>query len=212
MKTTIKIILTLIMYPAISMSQASNIDTAKMPGLMVSPDGEIAIKPSATSASTDFDFFEGKWELAAHRLKERLVNCKEWTDFTVNIDMYRILNGKGNIDHGLLPSFDGKPAFEGMTLRLFDPKTRLWSIYWITSTTSKLGVPNVGSFDGNVGYFYSKDIYNGKAVITVIKWDKTDPDNVKWSQAFSADNGKTWEWNWYMLEKRVSNTNNKRNG
>jgi len=30
------------------------------------------------------------------------------------------------------------------------------------------------------------------------KWDKTDPDRPEWSQAFSDDEGRTWEWNWYM--------------
>jgi len=34
-------------------------------------------------------------------------------------------------------------------------------------------------------------------------WDKTDIDNPIWSQAFSTDNGKTWEWNWYMYTNRI---------
>jgi len=33
----------------------------------------------------------------------------------------------------------------------------------------------------------------------VFRWDTTDKENPVWSQAFSDDNGKNWEWNWYMF-------------
>jgi hypothetical protein len=48
--------------------------------------------------------------------------------------------------------FDGKP-FEGFTLRLFDPKTRLWTIYWADSNEGRLDGGKVGSFDGDLGEF-----------------------------------------------------------
>ena len=70
------------------------------------------------------------------------------------------------------------------------------------STTGVMDPPVVGSFVGNIGRFYCKDVINGKAVIVMFQWDKTDPNNPVWSQAFSPDKGKTWEWNWYNTSRR----------
>jgi hypothetical protein len=66
-----------------------------------------------------------------------------------------------------------------------------------------LDVPVTGSFENGIGRFYSKDIFNGKDILVMFLWDATDPGKPVWSQAFSDDNGKTWEWNWYMYMSRV---------
>ena len=113
----------------------------------------------------------------------------------------KILNGLGNTDN-FLTSFDGRP-FEGMTLRLFNPVTKLWSIYWADSNVGVLDTPVVGSFDNNIGTFYTKDVFNGKNIIVMFQWDKTDINKPVWSQAFSEDNGNTWEWNWYMYQSKA---------
>ncbi|MBA4183266.1 MAG: hypothetical protein H0X49_04550, partial [Acidobacteria bacterium] len=52
------------------------------------------------------------------------------------------------------------------------------------------------------GKFYARDVFQGKDIIVLFNWDKTNPDVPIWSQAFSLDNGKTWEWNWYMTAYR----------
>jgi hypothetical protein len=78
-----------------------------------------------------------------------------------------------------------------MTVRLFDPKTRLWSIYWADSNGGKFDPPVVGSFENNVGHFFTKDIFNGKAILVIFRWDARDKENPTWSQAFSEDSGKT---------------------
>ena len=90
---------------------------------------------------------------------------------------------------------DGKP-WEGRTIRLFNPATRLWSLYWIASNANIMDPPVVGSFENGIGHFFCKDTFNGKKVIVLFRWDKRDEDYPVWSQAFSPDNGKTWEWNW----------------
>jgi hypothetical protein len=54
----------------------------------------------------------------------------------------------------------------------------------------------VGSFNNGIGLFFGKDYQVGRPVIVVFRWDKTNPERPVWSQAFSDDNGKTWEWNY----------------
>ena len=90
-----------------------------------------------------------------------------------------------------------------MTLRLFNPQTKLWSIYWADSAVVTLDKPVVGSFDAGIGRFFTRDVWEKTPIIMQFEWDKTDPEAPVWSQAFSADEGKTWEWNWYMHLSRA---------
>jgi hypothetical protein len=176
--------------------------TLSLPLLNFKPDGELDIKPSTTSSKTDFDFFEGKWDLHNKKLKTRFNNCNEWAEFFSTQEMYKILNGIGNIDN-FLADFEGE-KFEGMTIRLFNPKTKLWSIYWADSNNGILDSPVVGSFENNVGHFFTKDVFEGKEIIMAFRWDARDLNNPIWSQACSLDKGNTWEWNWYMFMSRIN--------
>jgi hypothetical protein len=183
-------------------AQQQNTNELPVPKLVFDPKGELVITPSATSSKTDFDFFVGKWKLHNRILKKKPDNTIEWNEFEATQEMRTILDGIGNIDN-YLAERNGKP-FEGMTLRLFNPKTKLWSIYWTDSNSGVLGLPPVvGSFENKVGHFFSKDLYNGKTFFTVYRWDSRDPDKPVWSQATSEDNGKTWEWNWFMYMNKV---------
>jgi hypothetical protein len=163
--------------------------------------GDLDIQPSSTSSQDDFDFLVGKWKLKDKKLKSRLTNSNEWIEFESTVEMHKLLNGIGNMDI-YKTTVDGKP-FEGIALRLFNPKTKLWSIYWVDSNVGVLDPPVVGSFEGSIGRFYCKDKFNGKDIIVAFQWDKTDPDNPVWSQAFSPYNGKTWEWNATNTSHRI---------
>jgi hypothetical protein len=176
-----------------------------IPKLNFDANGNLLVKASPSSSLNDFDFLVGKWKMYHRRLNKRLENCKEWTEFESTDSNYKILSGTADMDvysTTQMPGMEGK-LFEGVTLRLFDPKTRLWSLYWVASNVGVLDPPVVGSFENNVGHFFTKDTYNGKNIIVVFRWDVRDKDHPVWSQAFSPDNGKTWEWNWYNVSERI---------
>jgi hypothetical protein len=160
------------------------------------------IKPSASSSENDFDFLPGKWKVYNRKLKARLAGSTEWDEFESELHMRKTLNGLGNIEN-YYASFDGKP-FEGMAVRLFNPATKLWTIYWVDSNGCTMDEhPVTGSFEKGVGKFYANDVFNGKPVLVLYQWDATDLQHPKWSQAFSVDDGKTWEWNWEMKLTRA---------
>jgi hypothetical protein len=115
--------------------------------------------------------------------------------------MHQILNGLGNIDK-YTDHASGKP-YEGVALRLFNRATRLWSIYWADSNAGSLDPPVVGSFEGKIGHFFARDTYHGRPIIVVFRWDVRNPSLPVWSQAFSTDEGKTWEWNSINVSERV---------
>jgi hypothetical protein len=163
--------------------------------------GELVITPSATSSPADFNFLEGKWNVHNRKLNERLAASNSWSEFESTLHMRKTLNGIGNVEN-YYATLNGKP-FEGMAVRLFNKETMLWTIYWMDSNGGTMDEhPVSGSFEKGVGKFYAKDVFKGKPIIVIYKWDATDPAHPKWSQAFSDDGGKTWEWNWEMTLTR----------
>jgi hypothetical protein len=179
--------------------------TIAIPKIILDAHGELVVTASASSSPADFDFLIGKWKMYHRRLNKRLENCKDWTEFESRDDGHKILNGIGNVDSYYtdeLPGMEGK-SFEGFTLRLFNPKTKLWSLYWVPSTTGVLDPPVVGSFENNIGHFFGKDTHNGKKIIFMFRWDIRNKEKPVWGQAFTIDNGRTWEWNWFNVLERM---------
>jgi hypothetical protein len=166
----------------------------------VFPEEKLAITASASSSKHDFDFLVGGWKIRNRKLKDPLSGRVEWNEFDATQNLHPILQGFGNYDI-FSAEFDGKP-FEGFTLRLFDPQTRLWTIYWADSNMVKLDGGKVGSFNGDIGEFFGRDSLAGKDIIVKFHWDKRHPEAPVWSAAFSADKGQTWEWNWYAYFAR----------
>jgi len=183
------------------LNNMTSTENIAIPKVSFDETGELLIVAAPTSSKNDFDFFEGKSNIHNRKLKSRLNNCSEWIEFESTQEMYRVLKGIGNIDN-FLATLDGI-AFEGMTVRLFNPKTKLWSIYWADSNGGKFDPPVVGSFENNIGHFFTRDRFGGKDILVVFRWDARDKDHPVWSQAFSDDKGKTWEWNWYMFMTKI---------
>ena len=157
--------------------------------------GNLTITACATSSKNDFDYLMGTWNIRNRTLKEPLTGKDEWNEFNATQECRQILLGLGNFDI-FHTEFDGKP-FEGLTVRLFDPQTRLWTIYWADSKAVKLDGGKIGSFDGDEGEFLGREVVAGKDVTVKFHWDKRNPEVPIYSRAFSADAGRTWEWNWY---------------
>jgi hypothetical protein len=162
----------------------------------ISSEGLLNISPAPGSSKNDFDFFIGEWKITNRKLKTRLNSCTEWDSFNATQETRKILIGLGNTDI-FYSTVNGNP-FEGLTLRLFNPKTKLWNLYWVDSNEGRMDPPLIGSFENSFGTFYCADKFNDQKILVMFQWDKTNAEKPVWSQAFSIDNGKTWEWNWYM--------------
>lgn len=157
---------------------------------------EQAIIDQEQDGRADFDFLIGTWDSRQRKLKRRLNGCDEWEEFHAVSVARKILGGLGNFDEVTLDMPSGRVL--GATLRLFDPRTRLWSIYWSSSTYSTLDTPMVGRFEGKRGEFYDHEIFDGKSVFSRFIWTSISDNECRWEQALSADGGKTWETNWIM--------------
>lgn len=163
----------------------------------INANGDLIVTPSQNSNASDFDFLLGQHIVHHKKLQKRLINCTLWDEFPGFHSMETLLKGNGNLEQHFIQD-PTKGTMHGIALRLFNPKTRLWTIHWSDSKNNSLDVPVVGSFENKIGYFYAKDNFEGKPILIQFKWDKTNETHPVWSQAFSDDSGKTWEWNWYM--------------
>jgi hypothetical protein len=173
----------------------------EIPKILFDEKGDLVIAASLTSSKEDFDFYVGKWKVNNKKLKTRFNQCTEWLDFVTYTTMYKTLNGYGNIDHNYT-SIEGVP-FEGMSIRFFNPASKLWSIHWADTNTLAIDKPTVGSFDNDFGHFFAQYPVDGKDVVIIYRWDIRDRSKPIWSQAFSDDKGLSWEWNWYMYFEKV---------
>jgi hypothetical protein len=195
--------LLLIIFSVVMLSSSAQNSKTKTMELTQNKQAEILdIKPSTTSSENDFDFLQGKWKVHNRKLKSRLTNSDEWTEFEAELHMKKTLNGFGNLEN-FYSNNNGEP-YEGMAIRLFNKESKLWKIYWIDSNGTTMDEkPVTGSFENGLGKFYTNDIFNEKEILVLYQWDATNSEYPKWSQAFSADNGKTWEWNWKMELSRI---------
>lgn len=154
-------------------------------------------------AARDFDFLLGHWQTTQRRLKARLQGCTEWDSFSAASHVQHLPGGVLNFD--TLVAEDWRPGWVGQSIRIYNPVTDLWSIYWVTNegggldpATGWLAPPVVGRFEGDEGVFEGEDRHDGRPVRVRYRWQRLGPDAAHWEQAFSADGGQHWETNWEM--------------
>jgi hypothetical protein len=150
----------------------------------------------------DFDFFVGSWNIRNRRLRERLKGSTDWEEFEGRTVARTILGGLGNLDECVMERASGR--LEGMTVRLYNPASRQWSLYWADNLNSGiLQTPMIGGFENGRGEFYAQEPFEGKHIFSRFIWSEITETSCRWEQAFSPDGGKTWETNWIMDFVRI---------
>jgi hypothetical protein len=166
--------------------------------LPASPPG----KPAPHAPPADFDFEFGRWRVHNERLRTRLAGCTEWQHFEAVRECHPILGGMGNREEIVSDGFDNT-RFIGTAIRLFDPARRLWSIHWADNRRVRFDPPMVGRFEHGLGTFYGIDEHQGGTVHVRFLWH-ADTRQPYWEQAFSIDEGQSWETNWVMRFSRIA--------
>jgi hypothetical protein len=152
-----------------------------------------------TDGRSDFDFLHGSWQIHNRRLDRPLADDGVWHEFKSSATVRPILHGLGNVDSISVPDLPGVGAFEGVTLRLFDPLERHWTIFWAsTRRPGHLDPPLVGRFVDGRGVFDGQDAYDGVPIRVRFHWDHDGTRSARWQQSFSTDGGRTWAPNWVM--------------
>jgi hypothetical protein len=153
---------------------------------------------TVTGSRHGFDFWQGHWRGHNRKLVDTIdPDCTDWVEFEAYCEARTTLAGLGSLDLFVAKDFPGRGHVEGMTVRLYNPDTDTWKIYWVASTyPGDIGVPVEGRFDRNVGRFYCEEELGGRMVRVQFEWTVNSPTSATWRQLFSFDGGETWKLNW----------------
>ncbi|MGH9887092.1 MAG: hypothetical protein ACREBE_16320, partial [bacterium] len=147
-----------------------------------------------TDGSHDFDFFFGRWRVENRRLLKPLSGSTEWKSFGGVQVCVPVLGGLSNYDE--LRTEQGEPV--GLSIHTFNRKTGEWSAVWVASSDGVLQPPMIGSFANGAGVFFGRDQHEGRPIRVRYTWSHIGTARPRWEQAYSADDGRTWETNWVM--------------
>jgi len=103
----------------------------------------------------------------------------------------KILGGKANL---VELNVDGPAGhIEGLSLRLYNPDSRQWSLNFASIAGGVLTPPVYGEFKEGRGEFYGSDTLGSRAILVRFVITRLESDSTRFEQSFSDDGGKTWK-------------------
>jgi hypothetical protein len=151
--------------------------------------------PIAPDHQHDWDFEFGAWRARVTMQLSPLGPDRSWVTLVGTSVVRKIWGGRGNI--GELEIGNAAHHLEGLTVRLYDPRAREWSVYFANGKTGDLEVPGmVGRFENGRGEFYDRELFAGKPIRVRFLFSRITQKSFRFVQSFSQDGGKTWLPNW----------------
>ena len=149
----------------------------------------------------DFDFEIGTWKTKLTRRLRPLTGSDTWVEYEGTSVVRKVWGGRANLVELEVEGPAGR--IEGLSLRLYNPEARQWSLNFSNSAGGTLTPPAIGEFKDGRGEFYGQESLNGRAIFVRFVISCANPDSCRFEQAFSDDGGKTWETNWVAIDTRV---------
>jgi len=149
----------------------------------------------------DFDFEFGDWTTHIRRLEHPLTGSTRWVEYEGSSIVRKVWGGLANL--GEIDVSGPAGRIQGLSLRLYDPQTRQWSIRFANSRDGDLGTAMVGGFRNGRGEFYDQETLNGRSIFVRFIFSDVTDRSFALEQAFSADGGKTWEANWIATFRKL---------
>jgi hypothetical protein len=158
--------------------------------------------PAATGDHQhDFDFEFGRWSAKLSRRLRPLTGSNEWVAYEGTSVVHPLWQGRSNV--GELDVTGPAGRIEGLTLRLYDPTARRWTVRFANSRDGDLTPGLVGGFTDGRGEFMDQEVMDGRPICVRFVFSEMTRDTFRFEQAFSADEGRTWEVNWASTFTRV---------
>jgi hypothetical protein len=155
-----------------------------------------------TEGQHDFDFEIGTWTTRLSRRLRPLTGSTTWVEYTGTTTVRPVWQGGANLVELDVTGPSGR--IEGLSLRLYNPEARQWSLNFASRNGGTLTAPSVGGFHNGRGEFYGAETLNGRAILVRFVISDITPTSCHFEQAFSDDGGKTWEVNWIATDTRLS--------
>jgi hypothetical protein len=152
----------------------------------------------------DFDPLVGTWKAKLKRLAHPLSGSTTWVEFEGTQITHSVWGGRATLDEFHVDSPSTNTHIDGLTLRLYNPESHQWHIYWANAKNGTLDVPPVvGRFHNGRGEFYDQEYFEGRSIFVRYVWSDITATSARFEQSFSDDGGKTWEPNWISTIERV---------
>ena len=148
----------------------------------------------------DFDFEIGSWTTELSRLVSPLSGSTEWAQYRGTSEVIPIWNGAANLVELDVEGPAGR--IQAMSLRLYDPESRLWSLHSASVRGGGISPPGVGSFIDGRGDFVSEESFEGRPILVRFVVSEIAATSCRFEQAFSNDDGASWEVNWIAVDTR----------
>jgi hypothetical protein len=148
-----------------------------------------------------FDFEMGTWKTHLTRLLHPLTGSTTWVAYEGRTVVRAVWGGRANLAE--LEADGPAGHLELLSLRLYDPDSSRWRLYYAGSAGGELSVPAVGRFAHGRGEFFDRETLAGRPITVRQVWSVFTPDSCRFEQSFSGDGGRTWETNWVATDVRV---------
>jgi hypothetical protein len=161
-------------------------------------------QPAAASArdgARDFDWEIGAWKTHLRRLQKPLTGSASWVEYDGTTTVREVWGGRANLVELDVSGPAGR--IEGLSLRLYDPESRQWTLNFSNVKSGTLSPPTYGEFRDGRGEFFGVDDLGGRAILVRFVISPVGASSWRFEQSFSDDGGKTWESNWIATDTRV---------
>ena len=130
----------------------------------------MAIADAGRDGVHGFDFLHGQWRIRNRRLRRPLTGSTEWYEFDGSSIERPFWDGQGNLEEYEGNSPDGR--IRGLALRLYDVRSKQWSIHWSNSAQGTRERAMIGEFKNGRGEFYNQDQSQGREIIRALHLDQ----------------------------------------
>ena len=147
------------------------------------------------------------WKTHLSRLLHPLTGATSWVEYEGTSVVRKVWNGRANL---VELEADGPAGhLQALSLRLYNPQSRQWSLNFSNSNGGTMSPPTIGEFKDGRGEFFSQESLDGRAILVRFVISVIAPDSCRFEQSFSDDGGKTWEANWIAIDTRMKGESDK---
>jgi hypothetical protein len=155
----------------------------------------------ARDGQHDFDFEIGSWTTRLSRLLRPLTGSTEWVEYEGRTMVHKVWDGRANLVELHVDGPAGR--IEALSLRLYNPESRQWSLNFSNSATGTMSHSLTGEFKDARGEFYSQELFNGRVILGRFVISDISSNSCRFEQSFSDDGGGSWEVNWIATDTRT---------
>jgi hypothetical protein len=131
----------------------------------------VALHPLPSSAQSskerdgqhDFDFEIGSGRTHLSRLMHPLAGSTTWTEYEGSTVVRRVWDGRANRVELQADGPGGHIA--ALSLRLYNPQSRQWSLDFASTKSGALSQPTIGEFKNGRGEFFDQKFVDGRAIL-----------------------------------------------